>query len=166
VRILPLLVAALPVASPVSARDRLGPRLIEQLARPAEARRFVDAGKGLAIVAEQCGDSEDPSPMPRRACGDDVPKALARLSRDLRRRLHERGSRVTCTDRECSVMGTSEYDSSLHLVFDPSSSSSSQALPRLVGWFEVCFASAGAQIQERRNRRRLTRVAGCTGERS
>jgi len=58
-------------------------------------------------------------------------------------------------------MGTSEYDSSLHLVFDSSPASSSQDVPRLVGWFEVCFASARAQIQERRNRRRMARVVGC-----
>jgi hypothetical protein len=156
-----LLLTALPAWSPVHARDRLNPGLIKQLARPTEAGRFVDAGEGLAIVAEQCGDSDEPPPMPRRACGDGVAKALARLSRDLRRRLHEEGPRVTCTDRECTVMGTSEYDASLHLVFDSSPASSSQEVPRLIGWFEVCFASAGAQIQEQKNRRRMARVVGC-----
>ena len=153
--------AASASSPPAAARYRLGPRLIEELARRGEATRFVDAGKGLAIVAEQCGDSEQPSPMPRRACGDQVAKALARLSRDLRRRLREEGPRVTCTDRECVVMGTSEYDSHLHLVFALPPAPSSQAVPRLVGWFEVCFASVGDETQERQNRRRMARVAGC-----
>jgi hypothetical protein len=93
VRTLQVLVAALSVSSPVSAKFRLGPGLIKELARRGEASRFVDAGKGLAIVAEQCGDSDSPPPMPRRACG--------------------------------------------------------------------CFASAGAQIQERQNRRRTAGVVDC-----
>jgi hypothetical protein len=141
------------------APQKVAVRAVRRL-RNGEGARLVSERDGVYIVGKQCGENDLPDPSPRRACGRRAEVAVESLTRDLVRRASLDGPRVTCRGLECTVPGTSEWSSDLHLVF----ALDGEPSPRLTGWFEVCVGASETEAPRQRARLAKPKTSTCLDE--